>query len=103
MTASGVHVDHGFTEWNPEDAAVKQAALHAASRCIVACDASKIGHSAFARVCELKAVELLVVDVGISDEQRVALEGGGLQVCVAPSKVSATADNRLGAGAGGEA
>ena len=83
MTASGVHVDHGFTEWHPEDAAVKRTALGAASRCIAACDASKIGHTAFARVCALGAPELLVTDHGITEEQNAALEARGLEVRIA--------------------
>ena len=70
MTASGVHLDHGFSEWNPEDAELKRAALRVASRCIVVCDSSKVGHTAFARICDLDAVEMLVTDEGVPEEQR---------------------------------
>jgi DeoR/GlpR family transcriptional regulator of sugar metabolism len=82
LTVSGIHPEHGLTEWNPEDAAVKRAALRAARRTIVACDSSKIGHTAFARICELGDVELLVTDVGIDREQLGALEALGLKVLV---------------------
>jgi DeoR/GlpR family transcriptional regulator of sugar metabolism len=87
MTASGIHVDHGFTEWNSEDAAVKRAALRVASNCIAACDASKIGHTAFARICGLEAVGLLVTDAAASDEQRTALAAAGLEVRIAASEL----------------
>jgi DeoR/GlpR family transcriptional regulator of sugar metabolism len=88
MTASGVHIDHGFSEWNPEDAELKRAALRVSSRCIVACDASKIGHTAFARVCDLEAVEMLVTDDAVSDEHRLAFEAKGLKMCIASADAS---------------
>lgn len=83
MTVSGADVDEGFTEWQPDDAAVKRTALRAASRCVVACDSSKIGRTAFARICGLSAAELLVTDSAITYEQRSALEARGLEVRIA--------------------
>jgi DeoR/GlpR family transcriptional regulator of sugar metabolism len=103
MTASGVHVHHGFTDWNTDDAAVKQAALHAASHCIVACDASKIDHTAFARICELQEVQLLVTDDGASEDERAALEARGLQVLLAASEMPSAVASRLTAVTRGEA
>jgi len=84
MTVSALDVDQGFTEWHPEDAAVKRTALASSSRCIVACDSSKIGRTAFARVCPLSSAQLLVTDSRIADEQRAALEAHGLQVVTTP-------------------
>jgi DeoR/GlpR family transcriptional regulator of sugar metabolism len=83
MTVSAAHADQGFTEWHPDDAAVKRAAIGAASHCIVACDASKLGRTAFARICALNAVDLLVTDMAVTEEQRSALEARGLEVRVA--------------------
>ena len=83
MTVSAVDAEEGFTEWHPDDAAIKRIALRAASRCIVACDASKIGQTAFARICALSAADLLVTDPAITDEQRSTLESRGLEVRVA--------------------
>ncbi|MGD0808885.1 MAG: DeoR/GlpR family DNA-binding transcription regulator [Acidimicrobiales bacterium] len=80
MTVSAAHADQGFTEWHPDDAAVKRTALGASSRCIVACDANKIGRTAFARICALNAADLLVTDSAITEEQRSALEAHGLEV-----------------------
>ena len=82
MTVSGADANNGFTEWHPDDADVKRSALKAASRCIVACDSTKIGQKAFARICGLAAAELLVTDSAITDEQRSALEARGLEVRV---------------------
>lgn len=86
MTVSGAHLDHGFTEWNPDDAEVKRAALRAASRCIVACDSSKIGHTAFARICGLDAVDMLVTDGRVPEDQLKIFREKGLNVCIAASE-----------------
>jgi len=83
MTVSAAHADHGFTEWHPDDAAVKRTALGASSRCIVACDANKIGRTAFARICALNAADLLVTDAAITEEQCSAFEAHGLEVQIA--------------------
>src|ERR1700754_4184139 len=48
MTVSGISVDVGMTEWNVADAAAKRASLSSSARCIVACDSSKFGQTAFA-------------------------------------------------------
>jgi DeoR family transcriptional regulator of aga operon len=80
---SAAHADHGFTEWHPDDAAVKRTALGASSRCIVACDANKIGRTAFARICALNAADLLVTDAAIPAELCSAFEAHGLEVQIA--------------------
>lgn len=92
MTVSGTHAAHGFTEWNSEDAEVKRAALKSASRCIVACDSSKLGHTAFARVCDLDAVDMLVTDDGASADMLDAFRERGLDVRVAVLQRPAAAD-----------
>ena len=62
----------------PKTAAVKRTALKAASRCIAACDASKVRQTAFARICGLGAAEMLVTDWRITDERRSWFKGAGL-------------------------
>ena len=83
MTASGVDHAAGFTEWNVQDAAIKRAALASASRCIVACDSSKFGQTAFARVAGLAEVDLIVTDAAIAEDQRRASEAGGALLRIA--------------------
>ena len=83
MTASGVDHAAGFTEWNVQDAAIKRAALASASRCIVACDSSKFGQTAFARVAGLAEVDLIVTDADIAEDQRRASEAGGALLRIA--------------------
>ena len=83
MTVSGADAEAGLTEWNTEDAAVKRAALAASARCIVACDSSKFGQVAFARICPLSAADLFVTDAGLSPEQRSSVLTTGIELHVA--------------------
>jgi DeoR/GlpR family transcriptional regulator of sugar metabolism len=83
MTASAASTGSGFTEWNVDDAAVKRAALHASRRTIVACDASKFGQEAFAKICAIDAVEALITDDTLSVDHRRELSLGGLELLIA--------------------
>jgi DeoR/GlpR family transcriptional regulator of sugar metabolism len=77
MTVSAIDVTAGLTEWNVYDAAVKRASLVSSARCIVACDSSKFGQTAFARIAGLDQVDLIVTDSGLDAEQREAVQVGG--------------------------
>jgi DeoR/GlpR family transcriptional regulator of sugar metabolism len=76
MTVSAVDASAGLTEWNLEDAAVKRAALAASRRCVVACDSTKFGQVAFARIAGLDAAELIVTDDGIDPVHRKSVAAG---------------------------
>lgn len=77
MTASAIDVTAGLTEWNVDDAAVKRASLASSARCIVACDSSKFGQTAFARVTALDQVDLIVTDSELTTQQRQAVQVDG--------------------------
>ena len=83
MTASGLTVDAGVTEWNTEDAAVKRAALAASRHTVLVADAAKFGAEAFVRVCPLSAVDQLVTDAALSREHRQELAAAGAELVVA--------------------
>ena len=83
MTVSAVHIRAGLTEWNLDDAAVKRAALAAASRSIVACDASKFGKTAFGRICGVEQADQLVTDAAIPADQHTTLTAAGIDVRIA--------------------
>jgi DeoR/GlpR family transcriptional regulator of sugar metabolism len=82
MTASGLDLAQGITEWNSDDAAVKRAAQSASTKTIVAADSSKFGVKAFAKVCNLEEVSLLVTDNGIVKEDLKLYRNIGLDVRV---------------------
>lgn len=73
MTASGMSIANGFTEWNPEDAAIKRKALTVSEQTIAAADSSKFGQTGFVKICALSAPTLVVTDALISDDEFDAL------------------------------
>jgi DeoR/GlpR family transcriptional regulator of sugar metabolism len=83
LTASGFDLAAGFTEWNVEDAAVKRAALTSARRTIAACDASKFGQVAFARICALRDVDTVVSDPALAADQGHDIQVSGPQLLIA--------------------
>lgn len=83
MTVSAVDVQAGLTEWNSDDAAIKRTALSVSARCIVACDSSKFGQTAFARIAGLDAADLIVTDVDLDAGQRQEMAVLGATVHIA--------------------
>ena len=73
MTVSAVDVIAGFTEWNEDDAAVKRAALKSATRCVAACDSTKFGQTAFARIAGVDAADQIHTDANLPDDLREQL------------------------------
>jgi len=70
----------GLTEYNPDDARVKRAAIRAARRTIVVADASKLGRVAFSTVAPLSAVDVLVTDAPATHQALGDLAGAGVEV-----------------------
>jgi DeoR/GlpR family transcriptional regulator of sugar metabolism len=62
LGVAGVSYLKGLTEYNLDDAMVKQAALVTGRRVVVLADATKIGRVAFVSVCPLTSVDLLITD-----------------------------------------
>jgi DeoR/GlpR family transcriptional regulator of sugar metabolism len=58
----GIDLTAGVTEYNLEDAHIKRVTLNTCRRCVVLADASKLGVVAFARVCPLDRIHVLVTD-----------------------------------------
>lgn len=83
MTVSGLHPKHGCTEWNVDDALIKRVALQVATRCIVATDSTKIGATAFARVCGLDAVSTVVSDSSLKAGFREKIQLAGPSLVIA--------------------
>ena len=72
-----------MTEWNLDDAAVKRAALAAANRCIVACDATKFGKTAFGRICQVEQADVIITDAAIPAGQRTAFTAADVELRIA--------------------
>ncbi len=73
MTASGMSLAGGFTEWNPDDAAVKRKAIDVSESVIASADSSKFGQTGFVRVCSIAQPELIITDGGLADDDYALL------------------------------
>jgi DeoR/GlpR family transcriptional regulator of sugar metabolism len=83
MAVGGASRDDGFTDFSLDDVAVKQAALHSARRCVVACDSAKLGKVGFARIGPLSVAAMIVTDAAVTDAARTWLTEAGLDVVIA--------------------
>src|ERR1700677_431423 len=81
---AGVCLAPGLTEYNPDDARVKRAAIGAARRTIVLADVSKLGRIAFATVAPLSAVDALVTDAPAGHAVVREVAAGGTDIISAP-------------------
>jgi DeoR/GlpR family transcriptional regulator of sugar metabolism len=83
MGIGGVDELAGFTEFNLDDARVKQQAMGCCRRCLVVADASKLGQVAFARVAAIDEVDALITDSRAEPERLSKLRDAGLEVITA--------------------
>lgn len=81
----GISFKAGLTEYNIEDAQVKQPLIRNASQRIVVADSSKIGQTTFTTVAPLSIVDMIITDSGITPENLKALQEIGIEVLIAES------------------
>jgi len=67
MTASGMSVEGGFSDWSPDEAAVKRCAMTSSANVIAAIDSTKYGQNAFASFCSIDSPDLIVTDDRMTD------------------------------------
>jgi DeoR/GlpR family transcriptional regulator of sugar metabolism len=94
-TFSGFHVDKAFigvggisfkdglTEYNLEDALVKQPLIQNANQRIVVADSTKIGQTTFTTVAPLSIIDTLVTDSDIAPERLKSLQEMDIEVLIA--------------------
>jgi DeoR/GlpR family transcriptional regulator of sugar metabolism len=90
---AGICATPGLTEYNPDDARVKRAAIDAARRAIVLADTSKLGKVTFSTVAPLSAIDALVTDApaGNPDVREIAAAGVDIVEAPAPAARPASA------------
>jgi DeoR family transcriptional regulator of aga operon len=76
----GIDVDAGCTTHHEVEAATDLALIDRAKTVIVVADASKIGHVAFAQICPLDRVHMLITDRGASVRDLHAIRQAGVEV-----------------------
>jgi DeoR/GlpR family transcriptional regulator of sugar metabolism len=84
LGTSGLLLPDGLSSSNLPDAEVKQALINAARQIILCMDSSKVGRVFLARFSTLDAVDTLVTDDGITDEDCEAIEKHQVHVITAP-------------------
>jgi DeoR/GlpR family transcriptional regulator of sugar metabolism len=77
---AGVRLSPGLTDFNPDDARVKRAAIRSARRRVVLADRTKLGRVTFVTVAALTEVDALVTDAPLDDPTVVAAASSGLQI-----------------------
>jgi DeoR/GlpR family transcriptional regulator of sugar metabolism len=83
LGVGGVDLSAGLTEFNSEDAHIKQAMLASAKEVIVVCDSSKLGEIALNAVAPLSKVHTLITDTDAAPDFVAALEKMSIQVLLA--------------------
>jgi DeoR family transcriptional regulator, fructose operon transcriptional repressor len=61
----------------------ERAMMRSAAEVVVVADHTKIGQKALAFLCELAAIDTLIVDVGVKPEQRTLIEAANVKLLVA--------------------
>lgn len=80
MGVAGVDLDRGITEYSPDEAAVKRAAMTASKRTIVVADAGKLGRCQLTTVAQVSDVDLVVTDAPEQHPDVVVLRNAGIEV-----------------------
>ncbi|AWS41761.1 DeoR/GlpR family DNA-binding transcription regulator [Streptosporangium sp. 'caverna'] len=94
LAASGVG-ERGAFCGNGFDAITKRALIEVAERVVLLADSSKFYASAMVKICDWEAIDRIVIDDGISEEQQRMLEQQDVDVVTVtavPQEIGVTAD-----------
>ena len=80
LGVDGLSVRHGATAYNEGEASINQLMVERAREVIVVADSSKLGRHAFARVCPIARVDVLVTDAAADPATVRALTEAGVRV-----------------------
>ncbi|MGW6393472.1 DeoR/GlpR family DNA-binding transcription regulator [Streptomyces sp. NPDC055103] len=80
LGVDGVDPELGVMAHQEDEASISRLFAERSSRVVVVTDSSKMGRRAFARICGLDRIDLLVTDTGISAEATAQLTEAGVKV-----------------------
>ena len=84
--AGGVTLEHGISDYNSEEAIVRQAIIKRANQTVLVADSAKFGTNAFASVCTFNDIDVVVSDENLSREFREGLsKWRNLELILAPA------------------
>lgn len=70
----------GASAHDEDEASVNQLMASRAKQVVVVADSTKIGQRAFARICDLSAIDVLITDTGTSEKDAAQFTNAGLRV-----------------------
>jgi len=80
LGVDGLDPERGLMTHQEDEAGISRLLAQRAHRVVVVADSSKIGKRAFARICALDRVHVLVTDRGIREDDRDRMTDAGLRV-----------------------
>lgn len=80
---NGISAAHGFSTPDLDEAAMKEAMVQAAEKVVVLADSRKLGVETTVSFAPLSAVDVLITDGGITDNQHQRITEEGIEVVVA--------------------
>lgn len=80
LSVDGFDAEYGLSTTDHEVAEVTQAAMSIATQCVVVCDSSKGGRRAFAKICPINNVDLIISDKHLDREVCNGIRKAGVDV-----------------------
>ncbi|WP_250007553.1 DeoR/GlpR family DNA-binding transcription regulator [Actinoplanes sp. M2I2] len=80
LGVSGLDAGHGATCHHEGEADINRLLAEQAAQVIVVADGSKLGRHAFARICAVEAIQVVVTDAGAPPEEVTLIEQAGVRV-----------------------
>jgi DeoR family transcriptional regulator of aga operon len=79
LGVNGIDAGYGASVDNEGEAAVNALMAARARQVVVVADSSKLGHRAFALVCPVTTIDMLITDIRASDDTVAAFEKAGIE------------------------
>ncbi|MFQ8601710.1 MAG: DeoR/GlpR family DNA-binding transcription regulator [Anaerovoracaceae bacterium] len=67
LSAAGITLEHGLSDFNIEEALVRRKVIEQAKEVILTADSSKFGRDVLAHICPISAVDLIITDDKLPD------------------------------------
>lgn len=83
MSSAGISVQSGLSEYILEDASIKRLIMSHSKKNIALMTSDKFGVTAFAQVCKLPDIDILVSDKEPYQDLKHELSASGVEICVA--------------------
>lgn len=83
LGVNAISADLGAAAHNEGEASINAAFVKVAKKVVVVADSSKVGQTAFARICDISEVHTLITDGDIEPSEVARFEAAGVKVIVA--------------------